>query len=281
MARRRDGPGAAAAGGAAGGVDLHTHLMPAVDDGARDPEEAAGAASRLREAGVGTAVSTPHLAASLLGSEALARRMEAFDEAWERLVEVCRDRCPGLSLERGVELRLDEADPVLSDPRLRLAGGPSVLVEFNRFEIPPYGARQLEDLSRGGWRPVLAHPERYVGIMRRMDRVVPEWREAGAALLVNAGSLLGAHGPEPRDASREMLRRGWVDALASDYHARGELPWTAALETLREMESGSTEQARLLFRTNPGRLLEGEAPLPVPPLEDASSVWTRLRRWLG
>lgn len=281
MARRGDESGAAAAGGTAGGVDLHTHLMPAVDDGARDPEEAARAASRLLEAGVGTAVSTPHLAASLLGREVLARRMEAFDEAWDRLVGICRERCPGLTLERGVELRLDEPDPVPSDPRLRLAGGPSVLVEFNRFEIPSDGARQLGNLSRAEWRPVLAHPERYVGIMRRMDRVVPAWREAGAAMLVNAASLLGAYGSEPRDASREMLRRGWIDALASDYHARGQLPWRAVLETLRQMEGGSSERARLLFRTNPRRLLQGEAPLPVSPLEDASSVWTRLRRWLG
>lgn len=260
-------------------VDLHTHLMPAVDDGAREPAESAAAMSDLRDAGTAVAVATPHLPASATGRGTLSRRMEVFDAAWEALRTARDEGCPELRLERGVELRLDEPEPRLSDPRLRLAGGRSVLVEFNRFQIPPHGHRPLAELADADWLPVLAHPERYRGVGRRMDDAVPAWREAGAALLVNAASLVGGHGGEARAAAVALLRRGWIDALASDYHARGRLPWAPALEVLGRLDAG--EQARLLTETNPRRILEGERPLPVPPVESSPSAWARLRRWLG
>lgn len=262
-----------------GMADLHTHLMPAVDDGARDPVEAAEAMRVLRDEGSALVVATPHLPASATRPGELARRMEDFDRAWERLLEVREAECPELRLERGVELRLDEPEPDLSDARLRLAGGDAVLVEFNRFQIPPYGDRQLGEIAAEGWLPVLAHPERYLEIGRRMEDAVPSWREAGAALLVNAGSLVGRHGPEARAAAAELLRRGWIDALASDYHARGEPAWSDAIQALEEAEA--REQVELMTVTNPRRILEGQEPLPVPPVEPSSaSLWTRVRRWL-
>lgn len=261
-------------------VDVHTHLMPGVDDGARDPEHAAEALSKLREEDVVSVVATPHFPASLLSRpERLEERLTALDDAWERLVELQEARFDGMELLRGVELRLDLAEPDLSDERLRLGGTEWALVEFSRFQVPRHGARQLGGLVEKGWRPLLAHPERYMGVRRRMRDAVPSWREAGASLQVNAGSLTGGYGPEAREAARELLRRGWVDVLSSDFHARGSPGLVEARTALEEM--GGADQAELLLEANPRRVVEGKPTLPVPPLKGAGSLWREIRSWLG
>lgn len=262
------------------GVDLHTHLMPGVDDGARDLDDAAEALSKLRQQRVGTAAATPHFPASLLGRpERLEQRFRDLDDAWERLVDLRDERFSDLELLRGVELRLDQPEPDLSDDRLRLGGTDWALVEFSHFQVPSYGARQLSELVEAGWRPLLAHPERYIGIRQSMEDAVPAWREAGAVFQVNAGSLTGRYGPTARQAALEMLRRGWADVLSSDYHARGEPGLDEARQRLEEL--GGSEQAELLFETNPRRVVEGRATFPVEPLEGVRSLWREIRGWLG
>jgi protein-tyrosine phosphatase len=121
--------------------------------------------------------------------------------------------------------------------------------------------------------PILAHPERYRGITD--IGMVGEWRQAGALLQVNGGSLLGRYGPAARQLAFQLLENGWVDFLCSDYHARGE-PLVATYEKLL-VESGGEEQAHALMRTNPARMLNGEAPLPVLPFRPRRpSVWQRV-----
>lgn len=249
-------------------VDLHTHLMPGVDDGARDADEARDALEALAGAGVADVAATPHLRAAVLADpDAASGRLGALDDAWATLEEVAAgiDRAP--TVHRGAEVRLDVPDLDLSDPRVRLGGGDAVLVEFARLELPPYGAEQLRQVASAGWRPVLAHAERYQGVGARLG-VAARWREAGAALQVNAGSLLGMYGDEAERVGWELLEQGWADLVASDYHGLGPVALAPARE--RILKRDGDEQAELLFAANPRRLLAGEAPVPVPPLPERS-----------
>jgi protein-tyrosine phosphatase len=188
-------------------------------------------------------------------------RLQAIGHGWATLVRRAAES--GVQVYRGAELSLDTATPDLSDARLRLAGGPFVLVEFPYFIVPPRSTRMIAWLVAQGWQPVLAHPERYSGFDPELD-VAAEWRSAGARLQMNGGSVLGRYGETARRLALRLLARGWVDYLSSDYHARGApriADYRAAL-----VQQGGREQADLLMCTNPRRLLEGVPPLAVPPL---------------
>jgi protein-tyrosine phosphatase len=256
-------------------IDFHNHLLPGVDDGAADVVEACSAARAMYDAGVRTVVVTPHLQGSLgeqpdLLEAALAR----LDDAYGELREALGAALPELRLERGVELMLDSPRPDLSDPRLRLAGTDAVLVEFPWMAVPPHASRILYELRRQGWRPVVAHPERYAELADLS--AVAEWRDLGCRLQLNHGSVVGRYGPGPRAAAWSLLERGWADYLCSDYHARG----TLRVEDCRAAlaEAGGEEQFRILTSDNPARLLAGEEPLAVPPLPPRPSA---IRRLLG
>ncbi|MBI1808979.1 MAG: hypothetical protein HYR75_03715, partial [Gemmatimonadetes bacterium] len=123
-------------------TDFHSHLMPGVDDGARDESFSAAALERFRGEGVGRVVTTPHFMGSLtLVAEALATRLAELDAGWASLQRVAAGEGAAhggaLTVARGAEVMLDIPDPDLSDERLRLAGGPFVLVEFPGLQLPP------------------------------------------------------------------------------------------------------------------------------------------------
>lgn len=257
-------------------VDLHNHVIPGVDDGARDGPDAVAAVEALMGEGVRTIVATPHLDGSLTrDAGALAKRLAELDAGWTRLKEVVDSQV--VELQRGVEFRLDAPDVDLSDPRLRLGGGPAVLVEFPYFTVPPRSAEVLSGLRRQGYLPLLAHPERYHGLDSQLG-VVASWLDAGVALQVNAASLRGRYGKEAQMIAEALLSRGWAHCIASDYHARGE-PRVAAARDLLEGRDGA-EQARLLFEENPSRLLRGEECLAVEPMRSTGSFRRTLRALL-
>jgi protein-tyrosine phosphatase len=257
-------------------VDFHNHLIPSVDDGAQTVEDARQGVAAFVADGVTAFVATPHFEGGLTQDQDLLRnRLGEIDEGWAELETLCRTQFPQVRIFRGVELLLDVPEPDLSDERLRLNGGQYFLVEFPFMAVPPHAAHALRALSSGPYRPVLAHPERYQGVVS--TDAVAKWKEAGALLQVNGGSLLGRFGHRARGVAFELLHRGLVDYVCSDYHARGEPMAAAYYDVL--VQSGGPELARTLMETNPGRLLQGEAPLPVAPLRSANrSVWQRVSR---
>jgi protein-tyrosine phosphatase len=259
-------------------VDVHSHLMPGVDDGARDDDEAAGALARLRDDGVATAITTPHFQGSLtLDPARQAERLEELDRGWERLLKV-RARGNGApDLVRGVEVLLDVPDPRVDDERLRIAGGPFVLVEFPHMTVPPAPTRPLEALRAAGWIPVVAHPERYDGMGSSPDDGVAEvrrWRDAGAYIQVNGVALTGRYGDNARRLAVALLEAGAVDYLGSDYHSRGRPRISDYRDLILEL--GNEDGWTLLSHTNPGRMAEGKAPIPVPGLRLRRSLVERL-----
>jgi protein-tyrosine phosphatase len=253
-------------------VDFHNHLMPGVDDGARTLPDTRRGLRAFRAAGITGAVATPHVNASLAHDPpAFALRLAELDRAWSALQSSAAEE--GVGVWRGAEVALDVPGPDLGDDRLRLAGTRFVLVEFAYMTVPPNSGRLLAGIRTAGWVPVLAHPERYARVRQRPG-LPAAWRDAGALLQVNGGSLLGRYGGEARHVACDLLAAGLADFLCSDYHTRGPvgLPeYRVALET-----HGGAEQAALLLETNPQRMLRDELPLAVPPLARPASIWQRM-----
>ena len=247
-------------------TDIHTHIMPGVDDGAQNLGEALTALRVLINEGVRRVVATPHFQASLL--ERVAHEIdpfERFDRAYEQLKTAASADALEITIERGCEFKLDAPTLDLSEPRLRLAGSRYALVEFASFRVPPFAENQLLAVHEAGWIPVLAHTERYAGVSSAWDRV-EGWFRQGTLLQVNARSLFGSYGPEPQYVAQELLRLGWVSCLASDFHARGR---PGLLSALNLIDRGGEEERRVL-RTlaseNPERILNDEPPVVVPPV---------------
>lgn len=259
-------------------LDFHNHLMPGVDDGASDIDESREALQTLRSQGVTEIITTPHIRASLTKRPAdLDRFLGVLDESWESLRSVAEAEFPDVRLERGVELMLDVPHPDLTDPRVRLAGTSYALVEFPFMSLPPHSAMPIRELRQDGWFPIIAHPERYAGMGNNYG-LVEEWRDAGAHIQVNSGSLLGYYGPAPRRLAWAIVEEGLADYLSSDYHSRGKCAVADCAAVMKAR--GGADQHQALTETNPQRLLAGEPPVPVPPFKAGDApFWKRMLPW--
>lgn len=243
-------------------IDLHTHLLPGVDDGSPSLDHSADVLARLAAEGVGTVVCTPHLRAS----DAAAAPVEEHTA----LLAALRSVAPaGMTLTRGFEIALDVAEPDLAGEGLALGGSRARLVEWPRSRVPSAASQVLQHLCDAGVTVVLAHPERYRGLT---PDIVAEWRALGVVMQGDAIYLLG--GGEIGALALVMLEHGQLDVLASDNH--GDRRGLAAVRSWLE-EIGAAEQAALLTTENPRRLLADEPLLPVPPLRLAKGFLDRLR----
>ncbi len=247
-------------------IDIHTHLLPGVDDGSPSLEHSAKVLARLLSEGVRGLVCTPHLDASAAG----AAPFEEHADLLESLREVSP---PDLVLYPGFEIMLDRPGMDLTDGRLGLAHSHARLVEFPRRHLPANATEELLRIRSDGLVPVVAHPERYLGADTRM---ISEWRELGAVIQVDSMALLGT-GPMTL-AARAMLEAGQVDILASDNHGDRR---SLAIARAWLSEIGGADATVIMTETNPGLLLAGKALLPVPPVRLHPGVLQRVREWLG
>lgn len=246
--------------------DFHSHLVPGVDDGSRDLDDAMDSIGRMIAAGVGRIITTPHFSASLLAGPRFDPIMEHMGRRWRRVRDEVRVTWPQLDFRLGFEIRLDHTSPDLSDPRTRLGGTRFALVEWAGFRAPLRSPEMLSRLVDSGYIPVIAHPERYYGIDREL-RIVRAWKDAGACLQGSYGSLVGQYGGKARRHILRFLGAGLVDYLSSDFHGRRGYnfylePGAAELKSL-----GGDAQLDLLARVNPARLFAGDRPLEVPALK--------------
>ncbi len=262
-------------------ADIHSHLVPGVDDGSRDLDDTLTSVERLSRFGIRKIITTPHLDGSLTHSpEALEARLSEVDRAFDAAAEAVGLRFPEIEFRRGHEVMLDVPDVTFDDPRMRLAGTSFVLVEWPRLHLPPGTIQVIRRIVAGGFRPIIAHPERYIGIDKELDLAV-QWRAAGAFLQVNYGSLDGRYGADAKSTAMRLLRRGWVDYLASDFHGRPDrkIYESEARELLHDLGAG--EALGHLALTNPARVFRDELPLPVAPLPPEQGFWAKVKSMLG
>ena len=243
-------------------IDLHTHLLPGVDDGSRTLDNSVRVLERFIVDGVHTVACTSHLNASQAGSAPVA----AHAELRAQLQAAAPD---GIRLVQGFEIMLDRPGCDLTAAGLHLGDSRAVLVEFPRSGLPVESTSELIRLRASGLVPIIAHPERYRGMTLDMVRT---WREAGVVIQGDAMVLLSSGAMTL--LSRAMLEEGLFDILASDNHGDRRTLATVRL-WLREFEADA--QGELLTVENPRRILAGEAPVPVPPLRRERTVWQRLR----
>jgi protein-tyrosine phosphatase len=241
-------------------IDLHSHLLPGIDDGPATLAESVEMARVAWEAGTLAMACTPHMIAAhptepqemLRG---VARLRAALDEA----------DIP-LAIHPGAEISLDWLGR-MSDEDLAMASigdGPWLLLEMP-FRGWPLGLPEtLRDLEIRGFRAILAHPERAEAIHRAPDRM-RDLIGRGALVQVTAGSFLGEHGPAARRAALILLGGGAAHFIASDSHSAG--PWRppgldAGLQAAADAIDVEREALGWMVEEGPMAVVEGR---PVRP----------------
>lgn len=247
-------------------IDLHTHLLPGVDDGSRALDVSVRVLERFVEDGVTVVACTPHLAASRAHEAPVAEHAALRATVQEAAP-------PGITLLAGFEVMLDRPGVDLAGAGVTLGSSRAVLVEFPRAGLPPGATGELLRLRSSGLVPVVAHPERYNGVSIEM---LHEWRDVGAVLQGDALMLLSTGAMA--ELARTTLEEGLYDILASDNHGD-----RRCLATVRQWlrELGGEAQGEVLTVDNPRRLLEDVPLARVAPLRQPRSAWQRLREMLG
>jgi protein-tyrosine phosphatase len=237
--------------------DLHSHILPRLDDGARTLEDSLAIARAAVADGVRVLAATPHVRddypTSTRGMQrALAQVRSALQEA-----DVDLGVLPGAEIAYGELMRLGRSEL----RAFALAGNPSYLLVETPYSIWPLGfADTVARLRDEGITPVVAHPERNKDVQRDSEHVGALVRR-GALVQVTAASVDGRLGQSARTCAAHLLERGLVHLLASDAHNADvrEVGLSRACEAL-----GDAALARWLTVDVPGAIVEG-APLPPRP----------------
>jgi protein-tyrosine phosphatase len=246
-------------------IDLHNHLLPAVDDGSRSVDQSVEVLRAFLAKGITDVCLTPHFTASKLAAGVPA----SHDTAYAKLKAAAPAE---VALYRGGELMLDRpiAEPEELLRRISLNGTRYLLVEFGRMVAVQTVHQALGHVVTRGFVPVLAHPERYACCTPEAARW---WKGTGAVMQVDSTTLLAARGRG--DRARALVTHGLADISAADNH--GDDRTVAATYEALEAHGGSA-QADLLTRNNPRAILEDRPLDEVPPLRMRASVIQRIRR---
>ena len=238
-------------------IDLHSHLLPGIDDGVRTTAESLDLLRAAHEDGIARIAATPHVREDYPTSpaEMELRLAEVCGAAREAAIPV--EVLPGGELDLEFAARLDDAEL----RRFGLGGTSSLLLlEFPYLGWPLQLADLVFDLQLRGFRIVLAHPERNLDVQHDPERLRP-LVDGGVVVQLTAASLDGRLGGAPRTAAKRLLDSRLAHLLASDAHA----PDVRSVGLSKARDAvGDDAVARWLTEDVPAALLAGDA-LPERP----------------
>ena len=238
-------------------IDLHSHILPELDDGAQNLHQSLEMARIAVHSGVTTMVATPHC---------MDGQAEDVRSMLKLMRSVLRENGLRLQLCSGMEIfgTRDTARLLREGKLLTLNRSQYPLIEFNFHSDGYWETQILSDVIQAGYRPVVAHPERY-SFIQHSPELLNRWVQMGCLLQINKGSLLGRFGSTTQSLSLELVDRGFATVVASDAHStHSRTPWMAEVRTLLELEF-APEAARYLLLDNPRRILKNEMVPPVEP----------------
>lgn len=252
-------------------IDIHSHILPDLDDGAGTIEESLAMLRMAAAAGTTDIVATPH-----------ANSEFVFDpNRVSHEIEVLQSRAGDIPrIHYGCDFHLSPEnieDALRAPTKYAINHRSYLLVEFSERSIPKTTRQIFSAMRAAGIRPVITHPERNRLLKKRLGEL-ESWVELGCSLQVTAQALLGLFGAHARDFSHVLMSRGLVHFLASDAHDAEHR--TTVLQPAWEYvaERFGAETARRLLIENPQAAIKG-APLaftvPRPPKKRWFSFFSR------
>lgn len=243
-------------------IDLHCHIIPMVDDGARNAAVACQMAAHAYRSGTDTIVATPHC--NLQGARSNYRG-RLYTEFFSLFRALLRQHGIPVQLLPGAELFAHPSNlrRLLDERRVvTLNHSRYLLTEFNFQTNGEDMSDALDLIAKRGFVPVVAHPERYAAVQNNL-RFVVRWFAKGYVIQLNKGSLLGRLGNSAKIAGEAILTAGLAHVIATDAHDMRYRP--TGFHTLLPFlqERCPEDYIELLLETNPRRII-CDAPITVP-----------------
>ena len=249
--------------------DLHCHILPAWDDGAKTLEDSLQMLERAYKSGTSTVVATPHVGRAFRGVE---HEAATIVDGVAKLQKEVDARKMELKLLPGAEIMLGSVD-LLGEtgvsPFWTVAGASKyALIESPYRAWPEFGNSMVHQLKLRGITPVIVHPERYLDVQKdiaRMENAVGQ----GAVLQITAGTILGQTDKAMQKCCMALLDAGYAHLVASDAHNPTHAWPGETIEVVRKRVGEA--RARQIFEDNPRAIIEGLAfPIQVKPEKGAS-----------
>jgi len=212
-------------------VDMHSHLIPGIDDGAKSMDETIALLTKFESLGYSKIITTPHIknpsypntsAIILSGLKEVRKEMEAVGIT--------------LTLEAAAEYYYDETflEKVKNHDVLTF-GDNYVLFEFSFYHSPSFEEELFDELIKAGYKPVIAHFERYLYFLGSIEKAV-EWRKRGVNIQINLLSLTGHYGMEIKKQAEMLIDACEFDFVGSDCHRIEHLTLLEESLTLPQLE---------------------------------------------
>jgi protein-tyrosine phosphatase len=249
-------------------IDIHSHILPGLDDGAKTLEDAVAMVRMAAAAGTTDIVASPH------ANQDYEFEPQVVEQKISELRAAVADQ---VRIHFGCDFHLmpeNIDDAVRAPEKYSIGHRGYLLVEFSDFLIPKTSDQIFARLMHAGLRPIVTHPERNQLLQGRLEQI-EEWAAQGVLMQVTAASLLGRFGRTARKSAVELMEHGLVDFVASDAH---DTRWrTTPLDEAKQFVSREygLEAADRLFEENPRCVLSG-VPLSALPMPIKRRKWYAL-----
>lgn len=227
-------------------VDMHSHLIPGIDDGSKSNEQSLEMIQRMQDLGFEKIITTPHIM-----SGGYDNTTEIIQDGTEKLKKYLNSQSLDIALECSSEYYLDgHFEDLIKAKDLMPFGKNYILFELSYMFRPTNMENVIFELSLDGYRPILAHPERYNFLADKTLKEYKKIKEKGALLQLNLFSLVGAYGPSAKAIAQDLIKEGMIDFVGSDLHNPAQLDYfNQLLESqalVQLIEQGTLKNKELL-----------------------------------
>ncbi|NUQ25844.1 MAG: hypothetical protein HUU34_17990 [Saprospiraceae bacterium] len=196
------------------GLDLHSHLVPGIDDGADSPETAVALIRQLIDMGYQRLYTTPHVMSDLYPNNP-----DSISDGLSRLKQALQQAGIQIEIDAAAEYYMDDTFEhlITEDHELLTLPGNRVLVEMSFVSAPPGLFHYIFRLQTKGYQPVLAHPERYLFLKKNFSQY-ERLKEYGCEFQLNLLSLIGHYGQPIQETAHKLLKNNMIDFIGTDLH---------------------------------------------------------------
>jgi protein-tyrosine phosphatase len=193
-------------------TDIHSHLLPGIDDGVPDVTTAVQFITQLHQMGVKKIITTPHIMMDRYPNSA-----DTMTAPYQAVSAALAQENITLPFHYAAEYYLDEQFEALMKKPLHTLNGQLVLVEISFMSAPPQLHQWLFDIAALGYTPLLAHPERYNYCHKNFE-LYQQFKQWGCLFQVNLLSLTGYYGKHIQQAAEKLMELGMIDFIGTDLH---------------------------------------------------------------
>ncbi len=252
-------------------IDLHSHILPGVDDGAADMEESAAILKFMQQKGLKKIAATPHYP---LYKEKDYKKM--IGEKLGQLREKAKSENIDIEILSGSEILIEKKLPwLLNDNKLLTINNTDyLLLETHPILLPDYFPEIIHDIQAMGFKIIIAHPERY-NFIQKDPTLLYDWVELyDLKLMLNSSSIFGLHGKRAQNTAEKLLDIGLCHLMSSDTHGIDKRPFTLAkgLNKAEKIRKGSKK----IFKANAKAVLANDKVESFEIKEKRNSIFEKI-----